>query len=172
MNFFCHFRTTGDGSLFHSCSVGLTGDESLSLHLRCITSIELFQHSSFYADHPMIFDQFLNGRHISENSAFSIMLSQKAFNFFEKGERAEAVVYEAKNCASNCSYSSFVCLLALSSVIGEEIVSYSPMKSDTVQDAYELIFNCTILPRLGCSQSSQPSQIHIFCCASMPCEYI
>ena len=37
-------RTTGNGScLFNASSIALIGNESLSVYLRCLTSIEMFQ---------------------------------------------------------------------------------------------------------------------------------
>ena len=167
------YRATGDGNcLFNACSISLIGDESLSVFLRCLASIEIFEHSSYYADHPLLFGHSLNGREMNEDSIFSNIISQVAFDSFKKGDRVPAVLVEARNVAVNFSYSSFLCLLALSSVIGMSIESYYPMKSEIVNDVYELLYNTTVFPRPETFSHSQDTNVHIFRCASMPLEYI
>ena len=55
---------------------------------------------------------------MDENTLFSIALSQIAFQSYQKNNRIPAVTAEAVNVASNFSYSSFLSLWALCSVIG------------------------------------------------------
>ena len=118
------FRTTGNGNcLFNSCSLALKGDESLSVYLRCLTSIELFEHSEHYANHPIIFDEGRFGK-LNENTIFSNLLSHAAFALFQKDERLSAANAEAAGVAVNIAFSSFLSLLAVSSVIEMPIESY------------------------------------------------
>ena len=80
------------------------------------------------------------------------------------------------NVAKNHTYSSFLSVLALSSVIGRQIQSYYPLQCDTSPDIYETMFNCTVIPRISEILEETPSKhdssIYIFRCASMPIDYI
>ena len=42
---------------YNACSAALCNKESLASYLRCLTSIELFLNSTFYAKHPIIEQQ-------------------------------------------------------------------------------------------------------------------
>ena len=65
-----HRVTQNGNSLFNSCSVSLLGDESLSLQLRCRTSLELFEHAQYYANHPLLFGHNVNGENKSAEFFF------------------------------------------------------------------------------------------------------
>ncbi len=173
------FRVTGDGNcLFNSCSISLIGDESLSIYLRCLTSIEMFKFSSYYANHPAIYGHSFNGKPVNENTIFSIAISQAAFQSYEKDDRLPSVIVESENNAKNYTYSSFLSLFALSSVIGRPIESYYPIESDAPANIYESIFNCTVSPRPSellqesVSSHGREDSIHIFRCASVSLDYI
>ena len=45
--------------LLDTCSLSLIHDDSMAIHLRFLTAIELFQHCNKYADHKMFHDAFL-----------------------------------------------------------------------------------------------------------------
>ena len=93
------------------------------------------------------------------------MLSYKAADLLEKGNRLPAVYEEGQYIARNFRFSSFLCLLAMSSVIGLPIEAYYPIDAEKLQlNSYESLFNCTLNPRI--TQSALNKKIHIFCCAS------
>ena len=65
------YRTTANGNcLFNACSIALVEDESLALHLRSLSCVEMFVHSDFYADHPLLHGHFLKFRELNESSVF------------------------------------------------------------------------------------------------------
>ena len=166
-------RVTGDGSsLFSACSITLVGDESLSVDLRCLTSIEMYTHSSYYSSHPYLYGHSLDGKQIDENSIFSNTLSQVTQDTFFNDDRIAAVIEEAKHIARNHSPASFLCLLVLSSVIGMTIECYYPIDGDTVKDLYELQFNVTVRTRPGNALHSHEKEIHLFRCALAPVDYL
>ena len=106
------FSTSANGNcLFNACSIALTGNESLSSYLRCLTSIELFENAKFYANHP---HPHKNGAFTSLKNAFAMCLSDAALTIFEQSDDIAAVLEEAKQTANNYTYSSMVCMLALS----------------------------------------------------------
>ena len=100
------------------------------------------------------------------------MISQSSFDKLTKDDRVPAVIEEAKLLSSNFCFSSFLALLSLSSVIGMTMESYYPMICENPNDVYELLFNCSVQPRPGVTLDSKGRTIHIFRCASMPCDYI
>eukprot|EP00795_Rhopilema_esculentum_P017102 gene17102-8619_t len=166
-------RTTGNGScLFNASSIALIGNESLSVYLRCLTSIEMFQSSSFYAYHPIFCGINLNGKERREDSIFTNTLSDVGFKSYHYGDRNAAVLAESINVAKNLSFSSLLCMTALSTAIGVHIESYFPTKTDTFTDVYEVLHNRILSPRPGSVTANCDSKIHIFHCASMPPDYL
>ena len=114
-----------------------------------------------------------NSEPIDENSIFTIAISNYAFKVFDKNNRSLAVNAEAGNVAKNFRFSSFLCVLALSTVVGRPIESYFPVETrDTGdRDVYEMLFNICVLPRT--SIEAIPSEpIHIFTCCSVPAHFI
>ena len=146
------FSTSANGNrLFNACSIALTGNESLSSYLRCLTSIELFENAKFYANHPLIESQHKNGAFTSLKNAFAMCLSDAALTIFEQSDEIAAVLEEAKQTANNYTFSSMICMLALSTVIHCGIQSYFPISNDTVAkenwDSLAKMFNCIVYPR-------------------------
>ncbi len=165
-------RATGNGScLFNLASIALCGDESLAIPLRSLTSIELFSHPQFYANHPVINGHHRNGKPINENTVFSLCISDKAFNHFSKDDRVPSILSKAANTAENFSFSSFATLFALASVLWISIQCYFPVVDDLARDIYEDVFNCCVFPRVPADPiSSKP--IHIFRCSSAPMNFV
>lgn len=105
-------------------------------------------------------------------------LSDSALSALEKDNKNAAILAEASNNCHNYMYSSFICLLALSSVVGCTIESYFPIakekdnaEDETVQKgSLELMFNTCVLPR----HLTMPvlRKIHIFRCASSPIDFV
>jgi hypothetical protein len=115
-----------------ACSIALIGNESLSAHLRCLTSIQLFENAKYYANHPLIESQHKNVAFTSLKSAFAMCVSDAALTFFENSNEIAAVLEEAKETAKNYTFSFMVCMFALSTVIQCAIQSYYPFTNDTV----------------------------------------
>lgn len=169
--------TTGDGNcLYNACSIALCGTEDLAAYLRCLTSIELYVNALFYASHPIFEQQHSKGAFSCIANAFSMCLSDIALASFEKDDLSKSVMAEAYNNSVNHQWSSFLCLLGLSSVLELPIESYFPIpvnQSDSQEemDSLSIMFNCTISPR---EPSSTPSdeKIHLFRCVLMPVGYL
>ena len=75
-----------------------------TVHLRSLTSIEMSLYPFYYANHPLLYGQFLNGKALDENTVFSNLISQNAFNKFLKDNR----ILAAKVTATNFAHSSFL----------------------------------------------------------------
>ena len=108
-------------------------------------------------------------------------MSDTSLTAFEKDGHYAAVIAEANANAQNHAFSSFVCVLALSSVIGCPIEFYFPISDDHVSqqewdslqqewDSLQKMFNCCIDPRQICNMESEKS--NIFRCAAMPLNYL
>ena len=170
---FC--KTSGNGNcLYNACSIALIGDESLANCLRGLTCMELFMNSWYYADHPHFEDLEKSGK-VSKKSSFVNSLTFEAFDNYALGDYSSAVRAEAQINVSDARYSSFLCLLALSTVTGQPIESYFPITNDDQSDAKdlrksELIRNGCIMPKESISQNDE--KIHLFQCASVPIEYL
>ena len=169
---FSIFRTTGDGNcLYNACSIALCGNESLSCYLRCLTSIELFLNSAYYAKHPIIEQQHNKGAFSSIANTFAMCLSDNALDSVTKEDHCKPIFTEAYSNALNHQWSSFICLLALSSVVKLPIESYFPITpSEENIDSLSTMFNCTIYPRETAASISN-EKIHILRCALMPMDY-
>ena len=98
-------------------------------------------------------------------------LSDAALDGFRKEDPNSAILAEAVNNAHNHQFSSFLCLLSLSSVVNLPIESYHPAGPDNWKDSWACMFNCTFHPREW-STNLQTNRLHIFCCAVLPLDYL
>ena len=98
-------------------------------------------------------------------------LSDNALDSVTKEDHCKPIITEAYSNALNHQWSSFICLLALSSVVKLPIESYFPITpSEENIDSLSTMFNCTIYPReIAASISNE--KIHIYRCALMPMDY-
>lgn len=116
--------------------------------LRNLTSIELFNHQHFYASHPYVSEKL----HVfeSENTAFSATLSDSGlgdgYDRKNPSSRVVCIKREAIRNATVGTYSSLMCLFALTSVTGMSIISVYPEKLGQ-KTKYSEFQNGTILPR-------------------------
>ena len=162
--------------LYNACSIALTGnDHRISGILRCLTSIELYEHAPYYANHPVVKSQHENGAFTSLKNAFAMCLSDTALSAFEKYDSTAAVVEEAKHNAHNYEFSWMMCMFALATVIDCTIQSYYPITNDSAQrqdwDSLAKMFNCSIYPRQFLDGDFLEN-VHIFRCAAMPQRYL
>ena len=63
-------------------------------------------------------------------------------------------------------------MTAWSTVIGMQIQSYFPTKTDTFTDVYEVFHNSMLSARPGSVTENCDRKIHVFHCASMPQDYL
>ena len=88
-------------------------------------------------------------------------LSDAALGSLTKENQCSSTLAEAVNNANNYHFSSFVCMLALSSVIKLPIESYYPIGKSV--DSLSLFFNCTIYPReWSTADDLETDRLHIF----------
>ena len=126
--------------------------------LRALTSIELFLHSDFYCKHPS-FVTTLNAYSKLFCSVESILKVSVSEDSFSTGlNSADLIKSEALRNCTNATWSSFVCILGLSSVISKSIHCIYP---DFGLVKYKKIFNGLIKPR-GTANSSSTFYL-LFC---------
>ena len=122
-------RTSGYGNcLFNACSIALVGDESLGVSLRCLTAIELYQNAQYYALHPLLELQHNNGAFNNTNNAFAMSISDAALDASKGKDHVHAVCFEASRIAKDYQPATFLCQLALASVIGRPVEAYYPVR--------------------------------------------
>ena len=143
-------KTRSDGNcMYRACSKLLCGHEDLWNLLRDLTSIELFKNQEFYAFHPYIKDK--SHLFASENTAFSAAASDGALaDGYERNNpssRAVVIRREAIRNAVPDTFSSLLCMFALSSVVGMDITTVYPEEIGK-ETKYSKFLNGTILPRV------------------------
>ena len=122
----------------------MVGDNSLIPILRNLTSIELFTNAHFYSQHPL-FSSIVEKHSEFENSLKNLLLCSVSQECLDSGLMTEELV--KKEALLNChdkKWSSFLCILGLSSVIGKNIQTYYP---DSGEIRHKLMFNALINPR-------------------------
>ena len=126
--------------------------------LRILTCIELFLHADFYCSHPLFFSCFSEHRNNfpSLGSLLAISVSDTALLTNCKSD--ELVRQEAIHSCCKNRWSSFLSILALSTVVGRSITTFYP---DIGFHKYKLLFNQVFIPRMP-SNSSEGIYI-LFC---------
>ncbi|CAB4021306.1 Hypothetical predicted protein, partial [Paramuricea clavata] len=144
-----------DGNcLFHSASILLIGNETLSGILRLLTVSELFAHSDFYGDHPQ-FTQFAQASGYSQAAIFSILLSDDLASDVYAGNSdnaPHAIESLANTSAKPYVFSSQFHILALASVIRRPIFSVYPDIPGCT--AIKNALHCVCYPREGFLENS------------------
>ena len=111
-----------------------------------MTSWELHHNS---ANHPLLNTTLSQHKNVFANkeAIFVSYLSQNIYKSFDKHNCERSVKDEAENNIRSCEYSSYLCILGLSSVVERCIeVHYHGVTKDV---KYPLLFNHVIMPR-GC----------------------
>ena len=138
--------------MYSATSVRLVGNNSLIRLLRILTSLELFLNHEFYSRHPVLTNVYNNGK---------TMLGEKVFASYEsvfelpRGLRDSQtsinnkdlglfVKKEAENICKDNIWSSFLCVLAVSSVICQPIHLFY---ASCGFRKYQKMFNQKIYPR-------------------------
>ena len=158
---FSLFRSTTDGNCLHSSiSLSLFGYDSMVEDLRILSSCELFLHNNYYCEHP-VFLNFAGKDNIPLSRAFKFSVSLSTRNF--DLPLCELVRKEAiKNCVDK-SWTSFLCILALSSVCNRSICL---LYLDSGEKLFRDLLNSVIHPRRE-SITSQPNINILFCRSSI-----
>ena len=154
---FSLFRSSTDGNcLYSSIPLSLFGDDSMKEDLRILSSCELFLHNNYYCERP-VFLNFAGKYNIPLSRAFKFSVSLSTLNF--DLPLCELVRKEAiKNCVDK-SWTSILCILALSSVCNRSICSLYPESGEKL---FRVLFNSVVHPS-GESITSQPNINILFC---------
>lgn len=145
--------------LYSSVAQVLYGKNILCDELRALTAIELFLNPAFYASHAL-FIKFSNEESVSTNRAFNMSISNRTIELNLSAE--EAVKHEAIRICTGQAWSSFLCLLGLSSAIKKPILSLYP---DIGQHLNKALFNNEIKPR---ADTDDKAPINILFCKIAP----
>ena len=118
-----------------------------------MTSIELFLHAQFYRKHPSLVSCFTTDKECFSclESVLKVSVSDLKFE--------KLVQHEAINNCHEGQWSSFLCILALSSVVGRKIHILYP---DFGLEKYKLLFNTIVHPRQ--LPHSDEKIFILFCC--------
>ena len=148
--------------MFNSASICLIGDKSLTVPLRVLTAIELYTNADFYANHPQLgrAERVSQGYLTKSKTAFTLTVSDEAFSScfcHEKNNKADCIRKEAMVICSLKEFASFVCMMALSSVLNIDIYSHYPSVGMPVLENY---FNCKLSPRIS-QQADNEIPIHL-----------
>ena len=171
IKFYCRFHseivslfplisTIGDGNcLYNACSLAMYGHENLNFLLRALTSAELFLHSHFYSTLSQVTDLF-NEQESSQifSSLFAKCISFEAQNHFNKEIKnfEQCIKLEAELNCRPCRFSSFVCMMALSTVVKTPIMSCFP---ETGTKHTARLMNVLLNPQADCTVGREP--IHL-----------
>lgn len=122
----------------------LFGDNRMTEELRVMTSIELFNNASYYSQHP-VFERLVKDG-IFKNVATVLLASLSANSYSSNNLSDNLIKTEAiDNCRSK-NWSSFLCILGLSSVIGISIQTVYPLQGKS-DNCYFKLFSSLINPR-------------------------
>ena len=124
MSLYFFFRSFPNGNcLYSSASICLFGYNNHFNELRLLTSNELYENAKFYCQHPVLLEclEVHSSAYSTFNSIFPCCLSQKSFNSFLSTNIVKSVKDEAIHNLKIGQYCSFLCILAVSTIIGTQI---------------------------------------------------
>ena len=145
-------RSTGNGNcLYNSCSILICGCDKLSTTLRVAVSCELLLHPEYYANHPYISQKaVVNNKH-HPNFIFALTISNDSTaNLSDDASRKFCIEQEGIKNIRIGSWSSFMCMLGLSSVINCKLESVYPLQNNVIS----AVLNGIIHPRSSEKQRS------------------
>lgn len=154
------YRSTATGNcLYSSVSLVLVGDNSLVQNLRVLTSIELFIDAPFYSHHPCFLSAVNKHAELFSNlnNLLPWCVSKECLDTGATKDdlvRQEAIL----NCFDG-KWSSFLCILGLSSALNRNIFTYYP---DCGQLRCKLLFSCMVKPRANVMEGMH--DLHVLFC--------
>lgn len=125
-------------------SLLLFGNNLFVGNLRALSSAELFLNASYYGKHPL-FVSLSEQHNKSESHFFTMSIKNATIDSDLKNEAA--VRYEALLNCKDKEWSSFLCILALSTVVCRKIVTLFPDCGDAMQ---KVLRSSMIFPRQEC----------------------
>ncbi|XP_046842785.1 uncharacterized protein LOC124447678 isoform X1 [Xenia sp. Carnegie-2017] len=140
-------RSEASGNcLYSSASLVLVGNNALVPTLRILTSLELFIHAAFYAQHPCFLSVISEHSDYFAQSLNNLLPLSVSKECLDTGYTTDELVKQEAilNC-NDQKWSSFLCILGLSSVLGRKIHTFYP---DSGESRYKLLFNRIVQPRL------------------------
>ena len=148
--------------MYSSVSFLLVGDNSLVEELRSLTSTELYLNSNYYSK-DVFQSAYLSQKEPkrSPESFFYLTLKNDALDSNLKNKEV-TVTREAILNSQNFAWSSFMCMLGLSSAIKGKIISHYPDIGDAM---CRVLFDQVIFPRI---QNSQQKTFNLLFCRCEP----
>ena len=149
--------------MYNSVSLLLVGDNSVVEEIRSLTSIQLYLNSDYYGKHDVFQSAYLSQKEPkrSPESIFYLSLKNDTLDSNLKNKE-DTVKREAILNCQNFAWSSFMCMLGLSSVIKGKIISHYPDIGDAM---CRLLFYQVIFPRI---QNSQQKTFNLLFCRCEP----
>lgn len=113
------FRVSADGNcLFRAISMALIGKEELASSLRCLTAAELYSNASWYASIKFFDELSQSLTNVTSNSLFVEAMTDIGCEMFASTkDRVISLQAEANHISKNFNWASFVCVMAVASVI-------------------------------------------------------
>ena len=147
----------------------MVGDESLAGHLRLLTSIELFENSSFYANHPFFSGVFAEpgNSFASQHTTFQMALCDSASILLtpDISSRQSCVQQQAiENCRDGV-WSTLLSMIALSSAAGIRIQSHYP---EFGNPNIEALLNACFAPKNSSINNFAPAVNIFWSCSGKP----
>ena len=119
-------------------------------YLRDLTRIELVLYKDYYAEHPYLIEK--SQRYFpTYNTAFAAAFSDVVLDGFypnEKESNYKLIIRQGMHNLVPVTFSPLICMLALSSVIGKEIIVVYPEKIGE-ETKYSWYRNGAIMPRVN-----------------------
>ena len=123
-------RSSRDGNcLFHSCSLYLVKNESLSSLLRMLTSLELYVNAELYVKHDFFEKTFSEGYFQTLKSVFVAAISNDVL-MNTTDNNIEHVKETAVRIMQPCVFVPFLAVMALANVINSKIHVFTDRISD------------------------------------------
>ena len=150
------------GNCFYSCvSLVLVGDNSLTKPFRILTSLELFLHANFYSKHhPVFLSTFSKHKDDIYKCFNNLLLMCVPFHVVDSGLQGDDLIImdSISNSQDKC-WSGFLYILALSSVISRNIISFCPW---FVETRYKALFNKKIEPHIPLKAIPSVDDVYIY----------
>ena len=149
--------------MYNSVSLLLVGDNSVVEEIRSLTTIQLYLNSDFYGKHDVFQSAYLSQKvpKRSPESIFYLSLKNDTLDSNLKNKE-DTVKREAILNCQNFAWSSFMCMLGLSSVIKGKIISHYPDIGDAM---CRFLLNQVIFPHI---QNSQQKTFNLLFCRCEP----
>ena len=139
-----HRSEVSGNCLYSSASLALVGSNTFVNDLRMLTSLELFINANFYSQHPC-FLSAVNDHHECFGNINNLLPLSVCLAALDTGlTKDELVKQEAILNFTDGKWASFLCILALSSVLCRNIYSCHP---DCGELRYKLLYNRLVQSR-------------------------